>query len=389
MDDITVVDLERQIKEELRLLRAQLALLLQEKEELLYHVCPELVARYAKEVGSYENRAHYQEYMILELKRRIEIARAALNREQTVSKENIDQQIKEEYKAFYEKVAEERRRAEQAQKEQARKEQRRRESEQRWQAKYGSSGQYSETAGGADGSDVNGTTDRNSQNSGAADGKHIGGDAENSSGGEKNDGTDSAEGSGSTGEGTDADSSGRSANANEKDADRANASDSDGAMAENSGEKKRPSLKDLYRKIIKKLHPDVNPNATEREQELFRRATQAYEDGDIETLQEIYDEVFSGAGTESEQTDNLSPDELLEIKRKLEEQIRVLQADLNEIKSRNPYRYKELLDDSEKLSLVQAALQEAIRIYEEEIKRLNAELEKINQEMDELRRRKR
>lgn len=393
MDDITVVDFDSQIKEEIRLLRAQLALLLQEKEELLYHVCPELVARYAKEVGSYENRAHYQEYMILELKRRIEIARAALNREQTVSKETVDEQINAEYKAFYEKVAEERRRAEQAQKEQAQRERRRKESEQRWQAKYGSSGQYSGTAGGADGSGENGTTGRNSQNPGegdpgAVDGKYIGDGTENFFGGGKKAGNDSADGNGNTREGTGADSSGKSAGADANDANSANAGNSDGAKAGNSGENKRPSLKDLYRKIIKKLHPDVNPNATEHEQELFRRATQAYEDGDIETLQEIYDEVFSGAGMESEQVDDLSPEELLEIKKKLEEQIRVLQADLNEIKSRNPYRYKELLDDPEKLSLVQAALQEAIRLYEEEIKRLNAELEKINQEMDELRRRK-
>ncbi len=49
---------------------------------------------------------------------------------------------------------------------------------------------------------------------------------------------------------------------------------------------------------------------------------------------------------------------------------------------------KELLDDPEKLTLVQTALQETIQLYEEEIKRLNAELEKINQEMEELKRKK-
>lgn len=314
MDDIAVVDFDSQIKEEIRLLRAQLALLLQEKEELLYHICPELLARYAREVGSYENRAHYQEYMILELKRRIELARAALNREQTISKEAIDQQIETEYRAFHEKVEEERRRAEQAQKTQAERERRRRESEQRWQARYGS--------GAAEAADQN--------------------------------------------------------------SEEVHPETADGKCA---GEKKRPGLKELYRKIIKKLHPDVNPNATEREQELFRRAAQAYEDGDIETLQEIYDEVFSSAGSESEQTDNLSPEQLLEIKSRLQEQIRALEAELNEIRSRNPYRYRELLDDPEKLSLVQAALQKAIRLYEEEIRRLSAELEKLSREMEELRRR--
>lgn len=357
MDDIAVVDFDGSLKEEIRILRAQLILLLQEKEELLYHICPELMARYAREVGSYENRAHYQEYMILELKRRIEIARAALNREQTISKEKVDKQIETEYKAFYEKVEQERRRTEQAQKEQDRKERRKREAEQRWQAKYGSARQDPE------------------ENRAEATGwRYIGGDEENSSGTGRGEEADSAEKDGNIGKETDKESRKKA---------------SDNTDGSEDGEKKRPSLKDLYRKIIKRLHPDVNPDATEREQELFRRATQAYEDGDIETLQEIYDEVFSSAEPESEPTDNLSPEELLEIKRRLEGQIRALQAELNEIKSRNPYRYKELLDNPEKLSLVQAALQKAIRLYEGEIKRLNAELEKINREMDELKQRKR
>ncbi len=335
MDDVTVVDFNGGIKEEIRILRAQLALLLQEKEDLLYHICPELLARYAREVGSYENRAHYQEYVILELKHRIELARAALNREQTISKEAVEEQIASEYKAFHEKLEEECRRTEEAQRAQAEKERRQRESEQRWQAKYGAS----DPDGGTGGQNSENPRDGDP---GTAESKCIGEGSEKPSGKEEKNG-------------------------------------------DVSGEKECPSAKDLYRKIIKKLHPDVNPNATEREQELFRRATRAYEDGDIEMLQEIYDEIFNAAGPEADQEDDFPPEKLLEIKRKLESQIRDLQAEVNEIKSRNPYRYKELLDDPEKLSLVQAALQEAIRLYEEEIKRLSAELEKINREMDELR----
>ncbi len=354
MDNIVITDIDGSLKEEIRILRAQLALLLQEREELLYHVCPELAARYARDVGSYENRAHYQEYMILELKRRIEIARAALNREQTVSKEAVDEQIKTEYREFYEKVEQERRRAEQAQRTQAEKERRRKESEQRWQEKYGA---------GAEGGDGHNPGEENAD---AEAGKFIGEDPGNSSGeADKEHGRDAQESAGED-----------------------NAGKSSRTETDASGEKKRPNLKDLYRKIIKKLHPDVNPNATEREQELFRRATQAYEEEDIETLQEIYDEVFSAGGSETEQDVNLSAGELLELKKKLEGRIRILRAELEEIKGRNPYRYKELLDDPEKLSLVQTALQEAIRLYEEEIKRLQAELEKINQEMNDLKQKK-
>ena len=56
-----------------------------------------------------------------------------------------------------------------------------------------------------------------------------------------------------------------------------------------SKEKPLPSAKELYRKIVKKLHPDMNPDVTEHELELFHRATKAYEEGDIMTLQAIYE----------------------------------------------------------------------------------------------------
>ena len=42
--------------------------------------------------------------MILELKRRIEIARAALNREQSISEEEVDKQIEKEYQEFRAKI---------------------------------------------------------------------------------------------------------------------------------------------------------------------------------------------------------------------------------------------------------------------------------------------
>lgn len=62
----------------------------------------------------------------------------------------------------------------------------------------------------------------------------------------------------------------------------------------------------------------MNPNATEREKELFRKATKAYQEGDLVTLQEIYDEIFTGASEEME-ADDLTPERLQEIVRKLKE----------------------------------------------------------------------
>ncbi len=129
----------------------------------------------------------------------------------------------------------------------------------------------------------------------------------------------------------------------------------------------------------------MNPNVTEREKELFRKATEAYEKGDIATLQEIYDEIFGNVeGTEI--CRELTYEELVTLKEKLESRIRSLQSEIEKIKTEFPYSQKELLDNPEELKEKQEAFNKLIHQYEEEIKRLTAILESVNREMEELRR---
>ena len=53
-------------------------------------------------------------------------------------------------------------------------------------------------------------------------------------------------------------------------------------------------IKTLYKKIIKRLHPDMNKGReqTKREKELFVQAVEAYQYGDIQTLERIWNESF-------------------------------------------------------------------------------------------------
>lgn len=292
-EEIVLSNYLEELRREIRSLREQLSVLLQEKEDLIYHVCPKLESRYASVIGVYENRAHYLELQILELKRRIEMMQAAINRAKAISMEQMEDQIRKEYQAFHDKVEEERKKAEQNQKSQREKEAKEQEFRKAWEEKYG---------------------------------KSKSGD-------------------------------------NRK-----------------AGEDKTPNLKDLYRKIVKRLHPDVNPNATEREKELFRKATKAYQEGDLVTLQEIYDEIFTGASEEME-ADDLTPERLQEIVRKLKEQIRAVQEEIRKIKNRVPYLYKKLLDDPEKIRLVQEKIMEAIALYESEINRLQGIMKDVQGQM--------
>lgn len=46
-------------------------------------------------------------------------------------------------------------------------------------------------------------------------------------------------------------------------------------------------LKQLYRQLVKRLHPDVNPEQGDREKLLWRQTQQAYTDGDLDALRTV------------------------------------------------------------------------------------------------------
>lgn len=301
--EIIVSDTLEKMKEEIRFLKAKLAELLQERDDLVYHICPELRAKYAAEIGDYQSRANYQELMILELKRRIEIARAALNREQSISEEEVDEQIKKEYQEFHQKVDEEYQKSKKSQEEQAQKEEKRKFYEEQWKKQHG------ESADGAE--DIGIKTKKNPI----------------------------------------------------------------------------PDAKDLYRKIVKKLHPDMNPDVTERELELFHRAATAYEEGDIMTLQAIYDEIY-GVDRETLR-DEENMDALVSLMEQLLERISKVHEEIDAIKEEFPYSEKEFLENPEAVKAKQEAIIQLIQQYEKEIIRLTKLLEEVTQEMEELRKRKR
>lgn len=331
--EIIVSDALAKMKEEIRILKVKLAELLQERDDLIYHICPELRARYAAEIGDYQNRANYQELMILELKRRIEIAQAALNREQSISEEEVDKQIEKEYQEFHQKVDEEYQKSKQSQEEQEQKEEKRKFYEEQWKSR---NSQYEE-----------------------------GEDSENDS-----DTKDSEKGN------SDTDNNSKESNGDDTE-------DNDTKPKE----KPLPNAKELYRKIVKKLHPDMNPNVSEHDLELFHRATKAYQEGDIMTLQTIYDEVY---GLDREMlSEEESMEALISLREQLLERIAKAIEEIETIKEDFPYTEKEFLDNPEAVKAKQDAIIRLIQEYEKEILRLNKLLQEVNQKMEELQKKKR
>lgn len=97
-------------------------------------------------------------------------------------------------------------------------------------------------------------------------------------------------------------------------------------------------IKKLYRRIVKKIHPDWNPALFEslEVQELWNKIQDAYNRNDLEALMEC--EVLVNKYAQSE----IQIDHIEEKIKKLEEQIHTIQTTI-------PYLYKDLLKDDNKI----------------------------------------
>lgn len=348
-NEIILSDERTKLLEEIKRLRTQLAALIQTKEQLEYYICPELGARWASEFGEMKNRIYHQQLSILELKRRIEIMRAALNREKTVSQEDVDQKVNEEYQDYEQKVDEEYQKAKDAEENQKQREADRRQYRNQWKQQFSTDGDGGESSEGKDKDDNSDQQEKEYQEDDPFEEDKIGEDGQGGSEGD-------------------------------------NGSDE----RQQSDKKDEPTTaKSLFRSIVKRLHPDMNPNQTQHEKNLFNKAVEAYQNGDMVTLQNIYDEITVGKEDSGEADEsNLSIEELIKIRDRLAKRIDELSSELDEIRSVEPYTYKEILDDPDRLAQAKSELEAEFEDNKVEIDRLSQLLSEVEQEMEELKKKK-
>jgi len=91
---------------EIQQLEDELAELVNERDELLFHICPKLQTEYILKIGKIEYAIFEYQCNILRIKRKIEIIQSFKNREQTYNLEEIDKQLEKEYQVYTEKLIE-------------------------------------------------------------------------------------------------------------------------------------------------------------------------------------------------------------------------------------------------------------------------------------------
>jgi hypothetical protein len=135
-------------------------------------------------------------------------------------------------------------------------------------------------------------------------------------------------------------------------------------------EKDMLEIKRIYHRLVKKIHPDINPAVTVSEElmDLWHRVSVAYSCNSLKDLQEL--EVLVMQALESVDLDYLDIPNL-------EEKISDLEKEIMKIMETDPYQYKFLLADSKAVEAKKEDLKAELKTYEDYSRQLDEVLEGI------------
>ena len=131
-------------------------------------------------------------------------------------------------------------------------------------------------------------------------------------------------------------------------------------------------IKRIYHKLVKLVHPDINPltNETPELAELWQRIQMAYNCNDKKGMQEL--ELLTTTALEQLGVGTLEieiPD--------IEEKIAEIEGEIVTIRETDPYQYKYLLEDSKAVDEKKADLARELKSYEEYDDQLDKILEEF------------
>lgn len=133
-------------------------------------------------------------------------------------------------------------------------------------------------------------------------------------------------------------------------------------------------LKRLYRRIVKTLHPDINPDITEAQMKLFDNAVTAYKNGDLDTLK-IINEMVGNNSLPEHNKDAMS--QLTKEKNRLDCLLKSVRENIKKIKSEYPYTMKDIVQNSDKTEQKRQELESIFEQYNELISIYKTKIEEM------------
>lgn len=146
------------------------------------------------------------------------------------------------------------------------------------------------------------------------------------------------------------------------------------SKAEVLSDEDNKELKKLYRKIVKALHPDINPDVSQAQVQLFDNAVSAYKNGDLGTLR-IIGEMVGNNPLPEQHKDAMT--QLVEERERLEGLLKSIRESIENIKSEYPYTMKDILEDTKKTEQKKQELESVIEQYNELISIYKAKIEEM------------
>ncbi len=129
-------------------------------------------------------------------------------------------------------------------------------------------------------------------------------------------------------------------------------------------EEETRELKKMYRAIVKSLHPDINPETSEAEIQLFHNAVTAYKNGDIDGLR-IISMMVTGSTLHTAKADPAS--QLVKERERLLKLLRSVREGIAKIKSEYPYKMKTFLQSPEEIEARKTELESRIEQLNERL----------------------
>ena len=139
-------------------------------------------------------------------------------------------------------------------------------------------------------------------------------------------------------------------------------------------DKETKEIKILYRSIAKAFHPDLHPELTPAQMQLFHNALQAYENGDLDNLR-IISEMAEEPNVPECSENGLSV--LVKDKERLTKTMELIRKQISVIKSEYPYTMKELVNSPEQISEKRSELERAITDLKEAYNLYDARIKEI------------
>ena len=146
------------------------------------------------------------------------------------------------------------------------------------------------------------------------------------------------------------------------------------SKAEDLSDEDNKKLKKLYRKIVKALHPDINPDVSQAQVQLFDNAVSAYKNGDLGTLR-IIGEMVGNSPLPEQHKDALT--QLNEEKERLQNLLKAIRDSIEQIKSEYPYTMKDIIEDEEQTEQKKKELENILSQYNELISIYKAKIEEM------------